>query len=141
MVDVKNNGIKLKEIPGIGSIMIQNVLKYHQLWLNLFAFVSPKDSPIMSASVAGDMYIKTTGTPQGISYKFVITGTLSTPRNRVEYDITSKRHTLSGSVSSKTDYVVIGDNPGGSKYNKAQSLGIKMITEQQLYILLNGGKI
>ncbi len=34
------------------------------------------------------------------------------------------------SVSSKTDYVVVGENPG-SKYEKAKELGIKTITEEE----------
>jgi len=33
------------------------------------------------------------------------------------------------SVSSKTDYLVIGDNPG-SKYDKAEELGIKILDEK-----------
>jgi DNA ligase (NAD+) len=38
---------------------------------------------------------------------------------------------LSGSVSSKTDYVVAGDNMGPEKRRKAESLGVKIITENE----------
>ncbi|RQD71129.1 MAG: hypothetical protein D5S01_10000, partial [Halanaerobium sp. MSAO_Bac5] len=38
-------------------------------------------------------------------------------------------------VSSKTDYLVIGDNPG-SKYQKAQELGIEILTESEFKQLL-----
>jgi DNA ligase (NAD+) len=44
----------------------------------------------------------------------------------------------SGSVSKKTDYVLYGDN-AGSKLTKAQSLGIKLITEDEFEEMVNNG--
>ncbi|MEK7172580.1 MAG: BRCT domain-containing protein, partial [Patescibacteria group bacterium] len=43
---------------------------------------------------------------------------------------------ISESVSQQTDYLVAGDNPG-SKYNKAKTLGIKILTEQEFLSLIN----
>ncbi|MFA5858983.1 MAG: NAD-dependent DNA ligase LigA [Elusimicrobiota bacterium] len=40
------------------------------------------------------------------------------------------------SVSKKTDYVVVGDNPGG-KYEKAKLLGVKILTEEEFVKLKN----
>ena len=42
---------------------------------------------------------------------------------------------VSGSVSKKTDYVVVGTEPG-SKYDKAKSLGVPVLTEPQFEKLL-----
>jgi len=39
------------------------------------------------------------------------------------------------SVSQKTDYVVVGENPG-SKYDKARALGVKTITEKEFMELI-----
>ena len=43
---------------------------------------------------------------------------------------------VSGSVSGKTDYLVVGDAPG-SKVRQAEELGIKLIDEQALRALLS----
>ncbi len=42
----------------------------------------------------------------------------------------------SGSVSSRTDYVVVGENPG-SKYDKARELNVKIISEEEFLKLIS----
>ena len=42
---------------------------------------------------------------------------------------------MQGSVSSKTDYVVVGENPG-SKFEKAKTLNIKILHENDLKELI-----
>ncbi len=67
---------------------------------------------------------------------FVITGTLSQPRKEIQAWIESQGGKVTGSVSGNTDYLVIGENPGGSKYRKAQQLKTPMIDETGLYELV-----
>ena len=67
---------------------------------------------------------------------FVITGTLSQPRDAFEQLIRSHGGTMQGSVSKKTSYLLIGTDPGGSKYNKAQTLKTPMLTEAELMALI-----
>jgi DNA ligase (NAD+) len=43
----------------------------------------------------------------------------------------------SGSISSKTSYVLAGENMGPEKLKKAQSLGLKIISENDFLALLN----
>jgi DNA ligase (NAD+) len=43
---------------------------------------------------------------------------------------------VSGSVSKKTDYVVVGTDPG-SKYEKAKELGVKILSEGEFEKLLD----
>jgi len=69
---------------------------------------------------------------------FVITGTLPKPRNEVEQLIDSVGGHASGSVSKKTNYLVAGGEPG-SKFKKAQSLGIRIISYEELLKLIEEG--
>ncbi|MCL1831523.1 MAG: NAD-dependent DNA ligase LigA [Oscillospiraceae bacterium] len=63
---------------------------------------------------------------------FVLTGTLTTmTREQAKSLIESRGGKCSGAVSKKTDYVVAGEN-AGSKLTKAESLGVKVISENEL---------
>ncbi|MCR5260301.1 MAG: NAD-dependent DNA ligase LigA [Candidatus Gastranaerophilales bacterium] len=61
---------------------------------------------------------------------FVITGTLSKPRADFEAQIKSLGGKISSSVSKKTSYVLCGENPG-SKFDKASSLGVIILNEDE----------
>lgn len=67
---------------------------------------------------------------------FVVTGTLPTlKRDQAKHMIQEAGGKVTGSVSKKTSYVVVGDD-AGSKLTKAQSLGIKELSEADLLDLL-----
>lgn len=67
---------------------------------------------------------------------FVITGTLDTmSRDEAKEKIEAKGGKVSGSVSSKTNYVVVGSVPG-SKFAKAKTLGVKILNENDFLNLL-----
>jgi DNA ligase (NAD+) len=61
---------------------------------------------------------------------FVFTGTLSVPRSEAKARVERKGGRVAGSVSSRTDYVVVGEDPG-SKRDRASELGIQIISEDQ----------
>lgn len=63
--------------------------------------------------------------------KFVITGTLSMPRDIIKEKLELYNGSVIDSVSKKTDIVIVGDNPG-SKYDKALKLGITIWNEEKL---------
>jgi len=62
--------------------------------------------------------------------KFVITGTLSQPREEFIRRIQSQGGSVAGSVSAKTDFVLAGEE-AGSKLEKARSLGVRVISEKE----------
>lgn len=67
---------------------------------------------------------------------FVLTGTLKTlTREKAKEKIIKEGGSVSGSVSSKTSYVVCGENPG-SKFDDAQKLGVAILSETQFLKML-----
>lgn len=67
---------------------------------------------------------------------FVLTGGLgSMGRDEAKEKIRALGGAVSGSVSKKTDYVVAGDD-AGSKLDKAEDLGVKILTEQEFLKLI-----
>jgi len=67
---------------------------------------------------------------------FVITGSLSQPRVRIEQLITTRGGQIQSSVTSKTDYLITNTTSTSSKYLTAQKLGVKIINESDFQKLL-----
>ena len=68
---------------------------------------------------------------------FVLTGTLTRPRDLVKKALEDAGGRVSGSVSKKTDYVVAGED-AGSKLDRANELGVRVISEKEMDGLLQG---
>ncbi len=81
------------------------------------------------------------GVVKGDTFKgltFVLTGTLPTlKREQAKEMIEALGGKCTGSVSKKTDYVVAGE-AAGSKLTKAEELGIKVISEEELLTMIEG---
>lgn len=58
-------------------------------------------------------------------------------RSEVEFMIQQAGGKMGASVTRSTDYLVVADNPGATKLNKAASLGIPKITASDLMAMLN----
>ncbi|WP_086013620.1 NAD-dependent DNA ligase LigA [Thiocystis violascens] len=85
----------------------------------------PETAPQPSAAGASPLTGKT----------FVITGTLSRPRDAIKEQLQGFGARVSGSLSSKTDYLLAGE-AAGSKLDKARALGIPVLDEAGLAALL-----
>jgi DNA ligase (NAD+) len=71
----------------------------------------------------------------------VATGSLQGfTRDSVKEAIISRGGKAAGSVSKKTDYVVVGEN-AGSKADKAEQLGVPVLDEEQFVVLLEKGPV
>ena len=69
---------------------------------------------------------------------FVLTGALPTlSREQAKTMIKDRGGKVSGSVSKKTDYLFMGEDPG-SKYDDAKKLNVKMIDEKDFLNMVNG---
>ncbi len=117
---------ELTQIDDIGNKMAESIV-------NFFAMRS--DDIIQKLIDAG---VNTTSKNTQIiendffsSKTFVLTGTLENmTRSEAKKHIESRGGKVSGSVSSKTNYVVFGEN-SGSKLEKAKKLGIRLLTEDE----------
>jgi len=67
---------------------------------------------------------------------FVITGTLHLPRAEIETRIKAAGGKVTEAVTRKTAFLIVGEDPGGTKHRKAQEIGIPLLTESELLKLI-----
>ncbi len=67
---------------------------------------------------------------------FVITGTLSRPRDEVKARLMALGAKVTNSVSRRTDYLIVGAEPGGTKMRKAEQFGVPTLDEAALEALI-----
>ncbi|MEO1922959.1 MAG: BRCT domain-containing protein, partial [Nautiliaceae bacterium] len=68
----------------------------------------------------------------------VLTGAMSKPRSEIKELLERFGAHVTNSVSKKTDFVIVGEDPG-SKYEKAKKLGVTILTEQEMWDMLEKG--
>ena len=118
---------ELSEITDIGDIIAKSVIEYFNNEENLELINKLKDHNI-NMEYVNNNYKES---EEFLGKTFVLTGTLtSITRDEASTIIENFGGKVSGSVSSKTGVVVVGENPG-SKYNKALSLGITIWQEEE----------
>lgn len=120
---------ELQVVDGIGEVMANDI----RAW-----FTETDNQKLMEDFHSIGLWPINTSSPvqtKGLSLtglNFVITGTLPTlSRDEAEDLIKANGGKVVGSVSKKTDYLLLGENPG-SKYNKALELGVQVINEEDL---------
>ena len=119
------------EIDGIGDKIADSILDFFQNSYNNNILQDLQKYGVNPVNVDNS-----SGTELLKGSTFVITGTLSETRDYFENLIKQNGGKTSSSVSKKTSYVLAGANPG-SKYDKAEALGVKIINEEDLFNLLN----
>jgi DNA ligase (NAD+) len=72
-----------------------------------------------------------------VGLSFCISGTLSRPRKEIALSIKAEGGKVMASVSGNLDYLVAGES-AGSKLDKANRLGVRVISESELAELLGG---
>ena len=120
----------LIKVKDIGEVIAKSVVEYFQSNRQLIEELK-KHNINMS-------YLGKTNVNENFAGKtFVLTGTLSSiTRNEAKEKIEELGGNVSGSVSKKTDYVVVGENPG-SKYENALKLGIEILTESEFLLKIS----
>jgi len=118
---------ELISVPDIGDIVAKNIVEFFSLdksreTINelLKLGVTPREEQVQQID-ENPFKDKT----------IVVTGSLKEfSRNEIKDKLESFGAKVAGSVSKKTDFVIVGEDPG-SKYNKAIELGIRVISEEE----------
>lgn len=118
---------ELTNIPDIGDIIAKSIIEYFNKEENKETLQELRNLGINMA-YTGE---KVKESEEFNNKTFVLTGSLEIfTRDEAEEKIELLGGKTSGSVSKKTSVVIVGANPG-SKYRKAQELGIPIWTEQE----------
>ncbi|MCD6449155.1 MAG: NAD-dependent DNA ligase LigA [Thermotogaceae bacterium] len=120
---------RLMEIEGIGEEVARSIVEYFRNKKTKEIIEKLKKAGVnMKSSIVKGKALR--------GLKFVITGELDRwSRKEIEDFIESLGGKVSSSVSKKTDYVIVGRNPG-TKLQKAQKLGIKILNEDEFVKLV-----
>lgn len=125
------NIIDLQQINGVGDIVGESV----------YTWFSDKENSKLVDRLLKQVKIESTprlnlGNRKFTRQSFVVTGTLSSmSRDEAKDKIRASGGDISESVSSKTSYLVVGENPG-SKLEKAQRFGVKILDEKKFLDLI-----
>ena len=122
--DIKNADVeRLANIEGVGSIIAQSIYDFFHEERNVKMIEELKELGVNPVSKVKPKSDKLAGKT------FVLTGTLQNmTRDEASAIIKSHGGKTSSSVSKKTSYVLAGEN-AGSKLDKAQNLGVIILTE------------
>jgi DNA ligase (NAD+) len=123
---------ELQRIPDVGEVVGTSIAQFfaepsNRSMIEKLRAAGLRLTSEPKAPVAGNSQIKGT--------TWVITGTLSRPREEIVEEIVRQGGKVSGSVSKKTSYVLAGEE-AGSKLEKARKLGLKIISEENFRELI-----
>ncbi|MBK8417341.1 NAD-dependent DNA ligase LigA [Candidatus Villigracilis saccharophilus] len=124
----KASAEKLQQIEGVGPNIAESIVDWFSQPANQNLLKKLNTAGVWPVAKKDEK--KKEGSFTGLT--FVVTGTLPTlSRDGVKEFIEQNGGKVTDSVSKKTSYLVLGENPG-SKAEKAQTLGVKIINEAEL---------
>ena len=128
------SGDELAGIDGVGEVIAKSISEWFEVEWHRVIVEKWRKAGVTTVDVAKKEKPQTLA---GLT--IVVTGSLTNfSRDGVSETISEHGGKAASSVSSKTDFVVIGDSPG-SKAKKAEELGVKIINEAQFLALLENG--
>ena len=121
---------ELTQIEGVGPNIAESIVDWFASPINQKVLKKLKSVGMWPQGGATQAESQASDALAGMT--FVVTGTLPTfSRDDAKTFIESHGGKVTDSVSKKTSYLVLGENPG-SKFEKAKSLGVKIIGEDEL---------
>lgn len=130
---------QLLEAPEIGEKIAQSVIEFFRMPVNKKEIERLKRAGLQFTVVEKEV-VKDSDNLGGKS--FVISGTFEKyERDELKDVIEKNGGKVLSSISGKLDYLLAGDNMGPAKKEKAEKLGVKIISEQEFEKLLKGKSI
>ncbi|WP_261568293.1 NAD-dependent DNA ligase LigA [Frankia gtarii] len=126
---------QLAAVEGVGPKIARAVVDW---------FADARHRDIVARIAAGGASLADAGAEEGPrpldGVAVVITGTLDAwSRDSATEAVQGRGGKVTGSVSRKTAFVVVGADPGAAKYDKARSLGVPVLDEAGFAVLLERG--
>ncbi len=122
---------ELMGIEDVGEQIADNIVAYFADIRNLEIITRLQAAGLQMADVSNQQ--SAVSVPQVLAGKTIVISGTFTHHSRDEYKqmIEDYGGKNSGSVSKKTDFILAGENMGPSKLEKAQSLGVKLMSEEE----------
>ena len=124
------NRERLESIKDIGPIVADNIVNFFSVSSNV-----EKIKRLISSGIEIG-YLKLSDNKFISNKSFVVTGSFNKiSRREIEEIILSNGGKVSSSISSKTEFLICGENPG-SKLDKAKKIGTTILTEEKFFKFL-----
>ena len=125
---------ELQEVEGIGLVIAQSVVNYFQ---------EPRNVEVINRLRAAGVQMQlsdeaTEGASDKLKGLSIVISGVFTHHSRDEYKALIELHGGKnvGSISAKTSFVLAGDNMGPAKLEKAQKLGVRIVSEDEFLSLI-----
>ena len=123
---------RLMDVEGVGPKIAESIIKF---------FAQPENCRIIEKLREAGVWPGRTPTEATTlplaGMEFVITGRLDAfSRQQAEERVKALGGTAKDNVTRNTSYIVVGEDPGGSKLTRARTLGTRQITEEEFLALL-----
>lgn len=127
----------LLDVEMVGNVIAESIISYFHNEENLAIIQRLRDKGLqMSLSEE-----QTTGRTNILEGKSIVISGVFTHHSRDEYKALIEQHGGKnvGSISGKTSFILAGDNMGPSKLQKAEKLGIQIVSEDKFLSMIEGG--
>ena len=125
---------QLMEVDGVGQVIAESVVKYFQ---------DPKNAEIVNKLADYGVQMRLSedqlaGQTDKLAGKSIVISGVFQHHSRDEYKALIEQNGGKnvGSISKKTTFILAGDNMGPSKLEKAQSLGVPIVSEEEFLAML-----
>jgi len=127
----KHNPEEFYKIEGFGPEMVKSIAEFIKVnrdkiekLIEYIKPVNPEKKEVKNSPFLGK--------------RVVLTGEMKRSRKEIKELLENLGAKVSNSVSKKTDFVIVGENPG-SKFEKAKKLGVKIISEKEMWDMIGEG--